>query len=226
MAASIRTIRRHYERGTLEVEHLLEITKAPGPAIGESLSALSAELAWASVEDARRRSSARTATIPWGGWADVVSAYCCGGFPALVSKMQDANHRALVLAVCETVRSPDCMTFLLDSADRIFCEPSENVQVSREIAATLNMMLSFKPRVVPTGPQREVIRRFLEGLALATDDQDVRAVAFCALRQVGDRGSIALIDSLPKLTGPWSSVAAETKRTIVKRLRSEAPLRA
>lgn len=221
MPPSIRTIRRHYERGTLEVEHLLDITKAPDPAIGESLSVLASELAWPSVEDALRRSNARTAVIPWGGWADVVADYCRGGFPALVSRLQDRNRRALVLAVCETVKSPESLAFLLSGVGRTISAPSEDIQVSREIASTLNVMLSFKPLVVPTAPQQEVIRRFLEGLALAATDQDARAVAYCALRQVGDGGSIEIIDSLPRLTGPWTSVAQETRRTIMKRIRSE-----
>ena len=222
MTPSIRTIERRFERGDLEVENLLALLKRPDPNVGAELAATSEKFGWPSLQEAESRSTSNCRVLPYGAWAEVVVEFSKGKFRALGELLKRSSTSSFVVAACETIRTSESLEFLLASHADLIANPIANIKASALLASAMNSLLSFKPRVTPSAEQEVTIRRFLEKLALGSSKPEIRGIAYCALRQVGDSGSIGLIESLPALTGSWAGAQTAAKRAILRRLRDEA----
>lgn len=209
---SVATIERMAGRGTLEVEHLLRLARNPSPAVADALDALSAKIGW---------TSATPHEVPFGQWSVVVSAYCRNGFPGLRQLAQQQDFAPFVLGLLEDLHSHDALDCILESFPAVLENCASDPTLAQRIAAALNLTLSFKPWIVPSADQGEQVRCFLHRLVASAQTDATRAIAYCALRQVGDSSSLSLLSTLPPLSAPWAGALLACKRAIAKRSRTQ-----
>lgn len=215
MAEALLTLRRMAHRGTLEVEHLLRAAKHPAADLADSLDSLAEEMGWNSSD----RGDLPTGTVPFGQWTQVVSAYCRGGFASLGGFRATDLHFSMVLALIEQLRTTDALSFALELGAGLLENPSEDPSRSLRLAATLNLLLSFKPRLSLSRESKAKVRDFLHKLALLNSADHARGTVYCALRYVGDAETLNLISNLPPLRDHWASAQDACKRAIAKRLK-------
>ncbi|UTY59560.1 hypothetical protein [Massilia sp. erpn] len=217
---SIISIKKRARAGTLEVEHLLKEAKYPDEALAATLDELSAELQWHTFGVQENE----TLYVPLATWAKVVSTYCREGFDGLIRLSAELELTTFVLALFEELRTKEALSALMKAFGNYISEPCRDSEMSSRIAATLNLMLSFKPSADADASQAAELRSFLRALYSCTQDDHQRALALLALRGIGDEGS-AEFALAQRLSDPWHETPKLIAKHIRKRLRAAATVK-
>ncbi len=207
---SITSIKKRAKAGTLEVEHLLKEAKYPDEALAMALDELSAELQW-HASGVQEKGGLH---VPLATWAQVVSTYCREGFDGLIRLSSEPGLATFVLALFEELKTKDALSALMKAFGNYISEPCRDCGMSSNIAATLNLMLSFKPGADADASQAAQLRAFLRTLHSCTQDDHQRALALLALRGIGDEES-AEFALAQHLRDPWQ----ETPKLVAKHIR-------
>ncbi|MBB3122079.1 hypothetical protein [Pseudoduganella violacea] len=198
---SITSIKKRARAGTLEVEHLLKEANYPDETLAAALEELSTELQWHTF-DAQKN---EPLYVPLATWAKVVSTYCREGFDGLIRLCAEPELPTFVLALFEELRTKEALDALMTAFGSYISEPCRDCEMSARLAATLNLMLSFKPSADADASQAAELRAFLRSLYSGARDDHQRSLALLALRGIGDEDSakFALAQSLDD---PWQEV--------------------
>jgi len=216
MVASAQTLRRMAHGGTLEVEHLLRAAKYPAPEFADELDALSEEMGWScDIPEPKPPHP-----VPFGAWTRVVSAYSRSGFEAVKALRSEPRYFSLLMALVEELHTPEALAFALQIGEDFLKRPSSDPERALQLAGTINMLLSFKPRLQLSEAQEATVRAFLHALARDASTDLVRGTAYCALRYVGNAETLQILRELPPLRDHWASAQEACKRAVSKRIKA------
>ena len=201
--------------GSLEVEHLLKVAELGDATDIPFLRILKAEHAWSddSGEGDHR-------VVPLGKWTDSICCFLEGGYPGLVQAASESAASAhFSLGVLEELRTAASASAILAIGGPTIYQPEDALEFAIHLATAFNLVLSFKgaPRVAST--VEEQIRQFLHRMLATKLSRSQCGTVVCALRGVGDRESVALIESLPPFEDAWEGVEKAAVRQIKKRMR-------
>jgi hypothetical protein len=213
-------LRRRAAKNTVEVEHLTAFAVLGDPCAAPVIRELAEQYRWS-----RSGLDDDGALIgPMGRWAEVICAYLEDGASALVryARRREAKSFHFAVAVLGDLKTTDAVAAMAQLTDDVAKELPERLQDGVELAASLNLTLSFKdpPEVDPRTTKR--LRLFLHSLLPLKLSVPQRATVVCALRGVGDDESLRLIGDLPTFAGAWAGTSELVCRVIAKRLKAAA----
>lgn len=215
MEKIIKELELKVKSGTIEVEDILQLANSQSTEVSNYLKKLSAELGWLDLENAEKASK-----VPLGDWASVVTAYLDGGFEALSDMVKvDLDYigkSRLIVALLEYLHNEQSVSALIDIFGDVLDLPENNIMFARRIATTLNLLLSFDPKITLASEKKDRIRIFLHQLLNNRIDDDFRALVYCALRNTGNEESVSRIKKFKKLGGEWSG----TEKLVIKSIKN------
>jgi hypothetical protein len=206
----IKDIRRKADRGTLEVEDLLQAAVARLPGLSTELQQLAVQYAW------RAEESEAAPRVPLATWATVVCAYSDGGLPGL--RQLGPKYSSYCIGLLEEIRSPEAVDALLNWWPYAISQPALETALAWRIAGALNLMLSFKGAPQISAVHQALVRQFAYNLYLAADSEPNRATALLLLRGVGDEQSLAFASAAAEFAGAWSDTKRHVTRAIQRRV--------
>jgi hypothetical protein len=210
---NLKSLRKQALSNELEVEDILRAAKRNLPGLAEELERLTLECGWS---DGGR--DGPNLIIPFRKWALTAAAYSRGGIAELSKLASDASFLPFVLALLDELHSREALLALLDLL--AMCADSD-VETASRFAQSINMCLSFRPVVIVGPAEEESLRLFLHGLLARELSHSQRAVALCALREVGDESSLALVRERSLLGPPWSGLEMDVISRIKKHIRAQ-----
>ncbi|QJW98594.1 hypothetical protein [Frigoriglobus tundricola] len=217
-AAQRRTLSRKAADNSLEVEHLLKVAAIGDAADAALLRTLKGEHGWS---DSGREG--RQLVVPFGRWADTVCRLLEGGYAGLVRMAGEAGGAdEFCIGVLEEVRTPESVSALLAIVGPVVERPASDVRLAVRLADGLNHLLSFKGRPAITPAVEQQVREFLHRLLALELTEVQRASAVCALRGVGDAGSLSVVAGVPPFRGSWAGLEQSAAKQIRQRLRRAA----
>lgn len=158
------------------------------------------------------KTTLKTKKVPLKTWSLVVIAYLESGYVGLKKYVYSDDGRYketadFVLSVLDDIKSKDTVKSMISLFYKVIQDPSVDRHLSNKVVSTINRLLSFKPYLNIDVEDKEILRVFLvKYLSLYGEDYKDRSSAFCALRGVGDLGSIDIIKSYPKLKEPYKGL--------------------
>ena len=203
-------IRRKADRGTLEVEHLLQAAVAHLPGLSAELQRLSAQHAW------RGEELEAASHVPLATWAAVICAYSDAGLEGL--RKLAPRYASCSIGLLKEIRSAEAVAALLSWWPDAISQPASERTLAWRIAAALNLMLSFKQAPQISDAHQAAVRQFAHDLYLAADSEPNRATALLLLRGVGDEQSLAFASSTAEFSGAWSGTKRNVIRAIQRRV--------
>lgn len=209
----IATIRRMAKRGTLEVEHLLRLAKAPSEELATNLGAIAAEMGW--------ELGTQLPFVPFGDWVAVIQQFCRGGYDGLATYATQPSKFGFVIGLLEEVRGAHallCAEQILNMQATTLVDDPERATKLAGAFSRLGGAMEKEAGYVAV-EDIENVRAFLHAQVSSHPQEVGRAIAMGALRCFGDSESLALIRSAPQMADFWEPVRHGAIRTITKRLR-------
>lgn len=208
---NLSTLRKKALKNDLEVEHILRSARQQVPGLAEELDRLIVDCEWT---DGGKTNTGLI--IPFRKWAITAATFCRGSYSALAYlHHSDNSYLSFILTLLEELHSDESLNTALTLRPDVILTPSVDLQTAFQLAASLNLLLSFPPTISVNPAQAVSIRSFLYDLSECAQEESERALVLCALRGVGDKDSLAFIASVPDLQYPWH----ETKQRAIKAIR-------
>ena len=166
--------------------------------------------------------------IPFARWVDYVCAYLEEGFSAIIRRTFDSRElhelaedgldNSFGLGVVEAVGGAEAISALADVVDRLTMDAPGH----RALALGCGRAISEMNVGGHASPEVETkLREFLHSLLELDLSPAEEGSVYCALREVGDENSIAMLKLRPLLKEPWAGTEETVIRAIRRRLPSE-----
>lgn len=216
---TIATLKKKAKAGTIEVEDILKAGAAQIEGLADELERLAQECAWT---DGGAIVGSTSRIVPLRKWGAVVIAYSRGGPSALVDLLRsEPEMPPFVYGLLEQIHAPASISVILAGDQRVLADPSQDLQRAHRLAAALNLLMSFPPRIDAPENGMCVLLAFLHRLIPLCTHENERATAILALRGLGDSSSLHLLDTQAEFSAPWAEVISVTRRAIKKRKKPE-----
>lgn len=216
---TIGTLKKKARAGTMEVEDILKAGAAEMEGLADELERLTRECAWT---DGEAVAGSTSRIIPFRKWADVVIAYSRGGSGALVDLIRTKpSMHSYVYGLLDELHAPASISVILAGDQHVLANPSLDLPRAHRIAITVNLLMSFPPRIDISASDVRILLAFLHDLILRCSRENDRATAILALRGLGDSSSLRLLGTQAEFSTPWGEVIAITRRAIKKRMKIE-----
>lgn len=207
----IATLRKKAREGSLEVEDLLQAAVERQPGLSEELTRLGVKYGWrlqGLLPDGTR-------IVPLAKWATVASSYACEEFTGLRKLVQERENVPFVLSLVGQIKVNESVSFALELSDQYLGDLSKAENLGFRVAATFNLLLSFKPAAPLTSVQAKNVQNFLFALYPHAKSETHRALVLLALRGVGDEDAIRFVESIPD----FIELGKNTKKSVINALR-------
>lgn len=195
-----------------EVEDVLALASLNSKDVSDKLRKAADEYGWLDLLDARKKNK-----VPMAEWSRVVVCYLEGGWAdvAELLKRYEGNEQ-FVLGLVNQVNDESSVTFILDNFSRVLSDPSENHTLAEKLINVINELLSFSSKISLNTRDISCLRNFAHSYLLLELSDSQRAVAYCALRGVGNKKSIELVEKGEPLSGSWTGVESLVIKAIKK----------
>lgn len=211
-----RALRRKAAENALEVEHLLRVAAAGDAADAPFVRGLAAEFGWPTGGG-----TGTARVVPLGRWAATVCRFLEEGYAGLARLAGEGPAAApFCVGLLEELKSAEGVLGLLAVGGPVTADPGRDVPLAARLADGFNLVLSFPGAPTLDAATEGRVRDFLHRLLVLTPTEAQRASAVCALRGVGDAGSLVVLAALPPFGGSWAGLERTAARQITKRLRS------
>ncbi|PQO38985.1 hypothetical protein C5Y96_03690 [Blastopirellula marina] len=216
--AQQKKIRNLYESHTLEVSDLVKIALARSKSDATFLQALRAEYAWPDDE-----LEAGDHVIPWGRWCEVACRYIHGGPAALGKLGTDAktclDYFDYCVSFLSSIQTKESVAAVCQIAEAT--PPQCAKQIERptlQLAEAFNLLLCIKgaPKISKATEKR--VRDYLHRQFDQELETVERASVFDALRGVGDKTSLELLEQAEDLPEPFEDERMDAVKAIKKRI--------
>lgn len=209
------TIKKKAKANKIEVEDILACANSSEIGMGELLIELTEKYSWSFINKTEEG-----LIVPLGKWACTVSFYLNNGFTGLANLLNDDSreYKYFVFSLLSHIRTTECIDFHLNYFKEIIDNPEMNLEDAFELAKNFNDLLSFKESPFIKEEQRIQIKNFLYKFVNLNPKDLYLALAYCALRGVGDDTTISFLQDKRELTGDWENTKSLVIKALKKRL--------
>lgn len=209
-----KNILKKIKENTLEVEDVLDSARTGNSSTAKFIMDLAGKHSWEDFEETggRRR-------VPLRTWSKVVALYMEKNHYGLSSLVRDKDGKYLdtakfVASVLEHVHTRESFLMLLSNFSEIFENPCGNSELCKKLVESINLLLSFPPKINVEISEAEVVRGFLHKLLESANDNNELGNIYCALRAVGNQQSIVLMQNRPLLSNEWAGIESQVIKMI------------
>lgn len=195
---------------SLEVEDILACVNVSDSEISYFLRSLINDFGWLRDSESENK-------IPYISWIETVITFLEEGYDGLKDYKSKELKGQFVLGLLESMHTDNSVYALIEIFESELTDPELDIALSKKLVTSINLLMSFDPEITIDENAKSKIRRFLHYFLNETLEDSFRANVYCALRGVGNKKSIEMIEKLPKLKGSWVGVEDISVKAIEKK---------